>query len=102
MDKTQIIAELAESKAVERIIANMLRLPSDSAADLAQIVYEALLRYDDEKIQDLHENEQFAYVIVRIVMNQYYSNRSTYYRDTRKLKRHAVDIGKAYNITDDQ
>lgn len=85
-----IVAELARGKVVERIICNVSGfrppLPPD-LQDLAQMVYEVILTYDREKIEEMHECGQLRFFIARIVTNQFRSSNSLYHRIYRNYNK---------------
>lgn len=61
------------------------------------MVYLILLEYDEQKLQDLWENNQMNFFIVRIIVNQYNSVNSPFYTTFRKFRRmidESVDIWK--------
>lgn len=60
--------------------------------DLAQMVYLILLEYDEDKVIDLYEHGQIDFFIARIILNQYRSTNSPYYRLFGKYARKAEDI----------
>jgi hypothetical protein len=86
MTVAEIIEELAGDRVVERIIENVAhRQLNRDTQDLAQMIYLALLTYDEAKIIDLYENEELNYFIVAIVRNQYNSVTSPYYQQIKKF-----------------
>lgn len=93
MTRSEIIAEVAEQRAVERIVANVGHsgLTAD-LSDLVQEIYMILLTYDEDKIIDLWENEELSYFIARIAINQYRSNNSPFHVVYRRFKEKSVDI----------
>lgn len=92
MTKNEIIALLAGDRRVERLIANICKRSGPDIDDLAQIIYEALLRYDAAKIIYLFENEQIDYFIVRIIENQYFSKTSPFFAQIRRFRARADDF----------
>lgn len=98
MTKAQIIENIARKRKVERLIENIAHhsLTAD-LCDLSQMVYLILLEYDEQKLQDLWENNQMNFFIVRIIVNQYNSVNSPFYTTFRKFRRmidESVDIWK--------
>lgn len=93
MTRSEIIAEVAEQKAVERIVANVGHsgLTAD-LSDLVQEIYMILLTYDEDKIIDLWENEALSYFIARIAINQYRSSNSPFHVVYRRFREKSVDI----------
>jgi hypothetical protein len=89
----EIIDQLAREKRVETMLANIAKKPvSGTLEDLCQMVYLILLEYDDAKIVDLWENNQINFFIARILMNQYRSTNSPFYKLFRKYESKATDI----------
>lgn len=79
MTKNEIIDTLAKYDTVERIIAN-IGSQSPYAEDLAQDIYEALLKKDEEYIKSLWEKNQMTFYIIRMVKNNINSTTSPFYR----------------------
>lgn len=78
MTRQEIVEQVAKEKRVEQFIRNVAHvkdLPPD-LQDLAQMVYLALLTYDEDKIVDLWANDELGFFIARIVTNQYRSKDS--------------------------
>lgn len=71
MTNNEIITELARERIVEQIARNVCpRMGAELLADLAQDVYLALLKTDNDKLCDLYEHgTQINYYIVRIIKN---------------------------------
>lgn len=71
MSNAEIVAQLGREKIVEQIARNVCpRMGAELLADLAQDVYLALLRTDEDKLRDLWEHgTQINYYIVRIIKN---------------------------------
>ena len=89
----EIIDQLAREQRVETMLANIAKKPvSGTLEDLCQMVYLILLEYDDAKIVDLWENNQINFFIARILMNQYRSTNSPFYKLFRKYESKATDI----------
>lgn len=88
MSKREIVGELAKSRSVERMIENIAHRSLDAnLKDLSQMVYIILLEYDEDKIQDLYEHNQMNYFLARIIINQYQSCNSPFYKEFRKFGR---------------
>ena len=89
----EIIDQLYREQRVETMLANIAKKPvSGTLEDLCQMVYLILLEYDDAKIVDLWENNQINFFIARILMNQYRSTNSPFYKLFRKYESKATDI----------
>lgn len=87
MDRTEIVEALAKEQRVEAMIQNIAhQTMSADLKDLAQEVYFILLTYDEEKLRDLWENNQMNFFLARIIVNQYRSNNSPYYKTFRKFR----------------
>lgn len=94
MDKYTIVENLAKEKFVEEMVANIAHRPLDAdLCDLSQIVYLALLEYDDGKILDLWENGQMSFFVARIIINQYRTDHSTFRDAFYKYSHRCTDIG---------
>ena len=89
----EIIDQLAREKRVETMLANIAKKPvSGTLEDLCQMVYLILLEYDGAKIEDLWENGQINFFIARILLNQYKSSNSPFYKLFRKYESKCQDI----------
>lgn len=81
----EIIDQLARERRVETMLANIAKKPvSGTLEDLCQMVYLILLEYDDAKIEDLWEHGQINFFIARILLNQYRSANSPFYKMFKK------------------
>lgn len=86
MDRSQIVAQIARERRVETMVENIAKSPlTADLKDLSQMVYLALLEYDEAKIQDLWEHGQINFFIARIIINQYRSSNSPFYKLFRKF-----------------
>lgn len=92
--KEAIIKELARERRVEQIVRNVARSQSLTAnlADLAQDIYIVLLSYADEVIEDLYDNGQINFFIVRIAINNLRSVKSPYYQRYINFSRRSREI----------
>lgn len=89
----EIIDQLARERRVETMLANIAKKPvSGNLEDLCQMVYLILLEYDEGKIVDLWENGQINFFLARILLNQYRSTNSPFYKLFRKYESKATDI----------
>lgn len=72
---------MARERRVETMVENIAgRSLTGALKDLSQMVYLAILEYDEDKIVDLWENGGIDFFIARIIINQYRSNNSLFYR----------------------
>lgn len=87
MDRTQIVETLAKEQRVETMIQNIAHQAlSADLKDLSQEVYMILLTYDETRLQDLWENNQMDFFLARIIVNQYRSNNSPFFKVFRKFR----------------
>lgn len=98
MTKYEIVEQLARDREVESLIKNTCKVSRSDLDDLAQLIYEALLNYDEVKIQRLHEEGAMTFFLVRIIRNQFYSMTSPYYHLYRELLRMSVSEQAAYQL----
>lgn len=100
--KRDIIEELAKGRRVELLVENIAHsaLTAD-LKDLCQMVYLILLEYDDAKIQDLYENDQINFFLVRIILNQYRSSNSPFHTEIRKFQEKCVELGAVADMMED-
>ena len=85
VDKSEIVAQIARERRVETMVENIAKSPlTPDLKDLSQMVYLILLEYDETKLRDLWENQQINFFIARIILNQYRSANSPFYKLFRK------------------
>ena len=98
----QIISQIATERRVEKMVATICHKDLDAdLKDLCQMVYQILLEYDDDKIIDLWANgRQMDYFLARIIVNQYKSDRSTWYWTICRFRSKSVCMGVGADITD--
>lgn len=83
----QIIGQLAKDKVVETMVASIAHTDlTDDLQDLAQMVYEALLDTDAQKIERMYQARQIRYYIAKIITNQYRTSNSPWHNAFRKHK----------------
>lgn len=94
MTKYEIVETLARQQRVETFIRNVARTSrlAPDLQDLAQMVYLALLTYDDDKIVDLWESDAIDFFIARIILNQYRSRDSPWRDIFHRHGIHYIDI----------
>lgn len=90
MDKREIVMQIGREGRVERMVQNIARASrlSPDLKDLCQMVYLAVLTYDDDKVIDLWEHDEIDFFLARIILNQYRSSDSAF-----------RDIFRRYSIT---
>lgn len=99
MDKSEIVAQIARERRVETMVENIAKSPlTPDLKDLSQMVYLALLEYDGTKIADLWEHGQINFFIARIIINQYRSSNSPFYKLFRKFS--AANGYNLYTVSD--
>lgn len=88
-----MVAILARERRVETMVENIAKQPlSADLKDLAQMVYVILLEYDEGRLLDLWEHGQINFFIARIILNQYRSVNSPFYKLFRKHGKRQEDI----------
>ena len=94
MTAGEIVAKLAESKTVERVISTVTHRPAThpDSKDLAQMIYEALLAYDEKILDECYSKGEIKKLIARITINQYYSATSPYYKLIKQLRERSNEI----------
>ena len=93
VDRSEIVATIAQERRVETMVENIAKTPlTPDLKDLSQMVYLILLEYDEGKLKDLWEHGQMNFFIARIILNQYRSTNSPYYKLFRKYARKAEEI----------
>lgn len=92
MDKYEVVEILAREQRVERLVQVICKVTSPILKDLAQVIYLALLEYDNDKIVELYEKEQINFFLVRIIKNQWMSSTSPFYLIYRKFSRRSNEL----------
>ncbi len=94
MTRTEIVEALGRERRVEQICAMVTHLPADNPdlLDLGQHIYLILLEYDEEKLQDLWENEEINFLIVRLVINNFRSAKSRFHYLFRIFRSRSVSL----------
>lgn len=89
----EIVERLARERRVETMVENISHTHLHGALeDLSQMVYVALLTYDEAKIVDLWEKGQLGFFIARIILNQFRSSHSPWHDLFRRSPEKHVDI----------
>jgi hypothetical protein len=91
MTKREIVKTLAEYNTVERIIQN-IGTQSPYASDLAQDIYEDLLKKDEDYIKKLWENNEMTFFLVRMVKNNINSVTSPFYRKYEMFRKKSDEL----------
>ena len=101
IDKESIIETIARERRVETMVARIARQPLTSdLEDLCQMVYLVICEYEEGKLQDLWEHNQINFFIARIILNQYRSRNSPFYKIYRKENKTIVHMGVGAEIND--
>lgn len=88
-----MVAKIAQERRVETMVENIAKTPlTPDLKDLSQMVYLILLEYDESKLRDLWDHGQMNFFIARIILNQYRSTNSPFYKLFRKYARKAEEI----------
>lgn len=98
MTREEIIGELARARVVETILKNIAKVDtlSPNLQDLVQMVYLALLEYDEDKICGLHERREMPYFISRILITNITSPRSKWLYEIKRFTERITDY-KGYD-----
>lgn len=91
MTKYEIVDSIAKLKIVERVVSSM-GSQSPYTEDLAQDIYEALLKKPDELVKSLFDNGQLTFYIIKMVKNNIFSKTSPFYRDYERYRKNADDL----------
>lgn len=91
MTKYEIVDSIAKLKIVERVVSSM-GCQSPYTEDLAQDIYEALLKKPDELVKSLFDNGQLTFYIIKMVKNNIFSKTSPFYRDYERYRKNADDL----------
>ena len=85
MTAREYIESLAKERMVERIVRATVGHDdlSQNEWDCVQMIYEAILRYDEDKIEDLGDKGQLNFFIAGIARNMIHSKTSRYHYEIR-------------------
>lgn len=100
MNKREVIEQLAKERRVEHLVQVICKVTSPILSDFAQMIYLALLEYDEHRIVDIYESGQINFFLVRIIKNQWLSTTSPFYHLMRKFGRRSDEM-MTYNETAD-
>lgn len=100
MDKYEVVETLAREKRVEGLVQVICKVTSPILSDLAQVIYLALLEYDEDKIVELYTKGQINFFLVRIIKNQWLSKTSPFYHVYRKFSHRSNDLAQCYETPD--
>lgn len=92
MTKRELIDSIARERLVEWLVTNVCHRHHRALPDLVQMVYEALLNYDGQKLLRIHQRSALNFFIVRVIGNLYFSRTSPYYRQIRKFSRMSDEL----------
>ena len=100
---SQIVGRIAESRMVEVLIQTVTHHSTveGDLKDLAQIIYFALLQTDVERLEQLTASGEMQFYIVRMIQNQYFSNRSPFYAEIRRFRDRTSEISPQISDTYD-
>ena len=98
----EIVERIAKERRVETILRNIAKTPlTADLQDLCQMAYVTLLEFDEDKVVELWERGEMNFFIARILMNQYQSVRSPFFRIYRKRQRMQVPIEEYMDLPDE-
>lgn len=101
IDKQTIIEILARERRVETMVGRIAHSPMTAdLEDLCQMVYLVICEYDETKLQDLWDHNQINFFIARIILNQYRSRNSPFYKIFKKDNNTIVHMGVGSDIND--
>lgn len=92
----EIAEQLAKDKVIEQICTN-LRVTSNYYDDLVEEIYLIVLEYDNEKLSKVWENNQMNYWLTRVILNNWNSQTSQFWKKYRKYNQKAdenADLNK--------
>lgn len=93
MTKGEVIEQIAQRRIVETMVAKIAHSAlTDDLKDLCQMVYLIMMEYDDDKIVGMYDKGQMPFFIARIILNQYHSTSSPFYKLFRRSLTNSVDI----------
>lgn len=100
MTARDYIEQMAAARQVEQIVRGVVRRDdlTPSEWDCVQMVYEALLRYDADRVAELGAAGQLGFFAAGIARNMLLSKTSRYHYEIRRYYEAAVELknGKDY------
>lgn len=104
MEARDYIGQMAAAKQVETIVRGILRRDdlTQSELDCVQMIYEALLRYDPGRIEELGAAGQLGFFAAGIARNMLLSKTSRYHYEIRRYYDHFVDIEQRIGERNDE
>lgn len=102
MTREEVVERLAKKRRVETLVATICKGSSSNMQDLSQIIYVALLEYDEARLVELFENGQIDFFLVRVIKNQYFSNNSPFHRQIRKFGARSKPIVDGMCLQDEE
>lgn len=93
MTKMEIAAALAKDRVVEQLVCNIAhtRLSPD-LKDLCQMVYLAVLEYDEERLADLWDSGAIRFWLAHIIVRQFRSSKSAFHYQYRHYQLRSVPV----------
>lgn len=91
MTKREVVEILASEQRVENLVRNICKVARSDLDDLSQMIYLALLEYDEERLVCIYESNQINFFLARIIKNQFFSKTSQYFKDYRKFSKKIED-----------
>lgn len=97
----EIVGQLAKERVVETLVQNVTHHSTlqGSLLDLVQIIYFALLQTDPARLEHLATTKQMKFYIVRMIMNQFFSQSSPFYKEIRRFSRRSSEISNQISET---
>lgn len=94
MTAREYIEQMAREGRVETIVRGTAGhdVLTPDEKDCVQMIYEALLRYDEAKIADLGSKGQLGFFAAGIARNMLLSKTSRYHYEIRKYNEHAQQL----------
>ena len=102
MTRDEIIEIIAKEGRIEQMVKNISHksVLSPDLKDLSQMVFLIVMEYSDSVIEDLWAKGEMNFFLVRIIMTQLHSPRSTYnytFHHRRTIDADISDIYEAYD-----
>lgn len=94
-----MLDEIIKEQVVENICKN-IGVSDEYFEDFVQEIYLILLEYDKDKLKYIIENNQINFFITRIIINQWQSSTSPFYKKYKKFY-NIIDLNNnGYNVYD--
>lgn len=94
----EIVGNMAKARTVEELVMKISRhsTMNQDLADLSQFVYLVLLQMETKQLEKLIETRELTFYMISVIRRQYYSKKSHFYREIRRLRELSSEISQQF------